>query len=898
MGFNSRKKIKPAVFSSLFRKSHFKSQFSLWLRSVAFGVALIFSWDTVVWSQPNVSLGIPKHQAVEHGVAISSLYDLTIPDSIGTIQQKFLPTSPNQSQPFVIHIQDAHAHPEAQRNIQAIFEYLAEEKRIAKVALEGAFGEIDPKILNLLPVEEVNEAMAEYLVGMGELTGAELFGRKHESVGIGFYGVDDQALYARSFELFQKIKSSERELKRALDFYHQAFERLEFKVLNEKLRTYVQKRRLWNKQRDELLPYLEVLRNLSKELLNLDLSRPRHQFEWPNLTRVVKAREVEVRLSLDQARSERAGLLEEIERKLKAGKKRAFFEDGLRYLIEDSSRGSGTVPDSGKPFESWLSTNRLFPNVKSLRHFFEELYAETKKHDIALSNYPNLLTFAGLLIVREEIDATALFKEVSALEIKLEEKLIRNDQEKVFLLLEKDFLLVERLLELGLTRGEFKIYNQRKDEFASRLFQSRLKRFVPKKLKVPTLPEETVRMAEKFYTLSQKRDHVLLQNTLNLSLAPYPLSPSKAIVLITGGFHSEGITSLLREKEIPHLVISPQMSHFEDSSLYEEVMLGKNSNLSRLARETSSLVKLLFSERPNEEQAVLMLRALKEKGVKKLQTELHLNPSQIYEMLSKSLAKSRIFDRATVLFSESDPKHPSIQVQIPFASELREIPILGVPARSEARANAVRRLQNESQRLKRGSASNTNRKLVVAIGRGAMGVGEGILEQVQRLKRSGTHSRAETRNAAGARKDDLNQVIGNLGSQDPEVRNAAAEWLAQIPNNPRARFYYHLYLAASSLGTPKIKVVEGQLGLAAQVQDAETFAHEAMKHKNQTIRDLARTLAVVLDSIPRSDSPSRSEGRIRPASQAEARFLDGQAPNPLLEVALLGDEASAGKVYS
>ena len=72
-------------------KTGFKSQFDFWLRLVASIITVIFTLDTVVWAEPNISLGSPKNPAVERGVSISSLYDLSIPDSIGTVQNKFFP---------------------------------------------------------------------------------------------------------------------------------------------------------------------------------------------------------------------------------------------------------------------------------------------------------------------------------------------------------------------------------------------------------------------------------------------------------------------------------------------------------------------------------------------------------------------------------------------------------------------------------------------------------------------------------------------------------------------------------------------------------------------------------------------------------------------------------------
>ena len=139
---------------------------SFWLRIVAFFITIIFSWDTVVWSQPTISFGVVKSPEQQVFAA------LEIPESIGQISEQFFPKVQNQS-PVIIHIQDAHANPEAQRNIKAILNYLTEKQLISRIAVEGAFGKINPKILNLLPIQKANDEIINHLSELGEVTGVE-----------------------------------------------------------------------------------------------------------------------------------------------------------------------------------------------------------------------------------------------------------------------------------------------------------------------------------------------------------------------------------------------------------------------------------------------------------------------------------------------------------------------------------------------------------------------------------------------------------------------------------------------------------------------------------------------------------------------------------------------------
>src|SRR3989338_1469330 len=432
-------------------------QFPRWVKLVAVGVAAIFTWDTVVWSQPNFIAAVGTGE-----ISIRSLIsEIDIPESIGRVEERYLPSAISDTTvrtiPLIIHIQDAHAHPEVQRNIQALLAHLAGAKKIDKVAVEGAFGKVDTHRFDFFRVPEANHAAAEYLLELGELTGAEFYGVTENRARIGIEGVDDRGLYLESFKLFQKVKSQEETIERFIFDYGRKLEQLEAETFNPDLVELVIRRREWDRDQADLPRYFIVLNRLSKEYLEIDLTDPRHQFDWPNLTRMMKTQEVESKVDLSQAASERDRLSEILETKLPRGNARRFLIEGLNVLFEDRS------------FHSWVAANRNFPEVKTLRHFVEVLYRETKDREIVLVDYPELIQFLGLLILREEIDTSKLFEEIDRLEAALERKLVKSKAEKQLLQISKDFQLIEKLLSLKLTRQDFELYEERKKQSVHRL---------------------------------------------------------------------------------------------------------------------------------------------------------------------------------------------------------------------------------------------------------------------------------------------------------------------------------------------------------------------------------------------------------------------------------------------
>lgn len=563
-------------FLRTFRKtplSLFKKR--LPLRGISLALALVFTAESAVWAAPD-ALSLRSVSSPSAGVS-----GIEIPESLGTLQSRYIPENAAPDSPFIIHIQDAHAQPEAQRNTQALLNYLARNQKIQRIALEGAFGKWDSRPFQFFRDPQANRVMADRLVEMGEWTGAELFTMDPQNTQIELFGVEDKALYAESFRTFRQVKSGKKETAAILREYEQTLEQTEARIFSKDLWKWMQKKKAWDEKKDEALDYFRVLREMASRYLKLDLGDASNQFEWPNLTRLLKAEEMEARFNRETAAAQirelivilrakpdpkgllRRGSGKEILRSAQDDKRHHFILEGLNLL-----------GDSSKPFEPWLSANTAFPQIKTARRFFELLYEESQSRQIALLNYPDFLALGGLLILREEIDSSVLLKELKIIEPKLEEAMACSEQEKKLLQTANDFSLLKKIVSLEMSREEYEIYTVRKKEISG---------YYSRTAKMLTL-------AEKFYALSRKRDQVLIQNTLKNT------AKGKATVLIAGGFHSEGLTALLKTSKIPHMVIAPKMTHFANDNLYEKVMMGENGNRENFKAAGDKLPRALLRE--------------------------------------------------------------------------------------------------------------------------------------------------------------------------------------------------------------------------------------------------------------------------------------------------------------
>jgi hypothetical protein len=157
--------------------------------------------------------------------------------------------------PFVILIQDLHAHYGVQKNIAGLLDFLAEKLKAEQpkseqprggttntavppsgisaslhfrnlvvppsadppfaLAVEGASGPIDSSVMALFPDEKVKLAASDYLMREGELTGAEFFAIKHGLPHL-LVGVENEKYYLVHRDLFRKTLTDREELVKTL----------------------------------------------------------------------------------------------------------------------------------------------------------------------------------------------------------------------------------------------------------------------------------------------------------------------------------------------------------------------------------------------------------------------------------------------------------------------------------------------------------------------------------------------------------------------------------------------------------------------------------------------------------------------------------------------------------
>ncbi len=120
-----------------------------WQRGLCGALALALALTTVPtpsgWAAPTTSTPRSGSRAPSLNLADLDLDTLHVPEPLGWVTETWQP--PGQApDALVIHLQDLHAHPDAQTRLSELIGYLQDTLGITLVAVEGAEGLCDTTI--------------------------------------------------------------------------------------------------------------------------------------------------------------------------------------------------------------------------------------------------------------------------------------------------------------------------------------------------------------------------------------------------------------------------------------------------------------------------------------------------------------------------------------------------------------------------------------------------------------------------------------------------------------------------------------------------------------------------------------------------------------------------------
>jgi len=464
---------------------------------------------------------------------------VTIPSEFGTVKETYKGTNGK----LIVHIQDAHTNYNAQKNEAGIIEHLINNYKLKLVLLEGGTRDDNIDFLRQYASAQKRVEVAEKHLKKGAINCAEYLDLAAD-YDLDLQGVEDVALYDANVEAFKRIDEFKERSQAILKAMKGMADMLKPKLFHKALNDFDETQQKYNNDRITLVEFYQYMGDTAQNL-KLDLSK------YPNFHNFIKSNKLEGKINLDKANEERAKLLDNLSNNLPKEDMSLFLMNSMDYK---QGRASSKI-------------------------YYEQLQDLARKIGVSIrKTYPNLYKYIEYASKVEIADVDGLFKEVDNVESEIKDKLFKNDDQRKLDEIQKDIALLQNFLNISLAPGDLNRFESNRDKFNTTEWLEFLQGNIKKhKLANPiTLPTDVIdnnlQDLYKFYEAAKERDIAIIRNLERImtekgeELAALPL----------GGFHTEQVVRLLREKGYSYIVVAPKVSEVTDMDRYHYMLLNEN----------------------------------------------------------------------------------------------------------------------------------------------------------------------------------------------------------------------------------------------------------------------------------------------------------------------------------
>ena len=466
-----------------------------------------------------------------------------IPEAFGKVSE-IIPAAP--ASPVLIHIQEAHANYDAQKNIRNILQHLSKNYGVKLILMEGAGNKLTPEIFNFFPQDaKLQQAANDKLMQAGELTGAEVFlidGLANNAKrGIGneaeAYGVENAKAYREGHDAYLKVYEGRKITESFLQDFYLQWQKTADRSLGKNLREFLGRGVDFEEARLPLQDWIAFLKGVAARDLKVDLDDVLEQKDWPVLVRYFRLKKIGSQIDLAKVEKE----------------KQEFLRDIQKLGTRSSSLGKA-LQDVEAVFER--ARKSTLP-VYETRFVFERLMSALPEN-FSFETYPALRLYIQQLILLSEIQSESLHQEIGALSQKIAAELAKTEAEKKMVELLQGYRLLKKLFTLELNREEYlqvKSWGISPAKLLKGLqAEDRRSEVQDKGLKVQGATLEVLfGTAMSFYETAIAREDFMMQNALRRMKE----TKQTQAVLITGGFHTEGFKKKILDAGSSYISITP-----------------------------------------------------------------------------------------------------------------------------------------------------------------------------------------------------------------------------------------------------------------------------------------------------------------------------------------------------
>lgn len=480
------------------------------LVAIALTVAFMFTGTPVTFAASSTT-------ATQSAVLKTS--DITIPDYMGSIVRSYNGTNGK----LIIHVQDLHSNFDAQVAHKDILALLA-NKGVKLIANEGKSSERDFGYMRNYATPEVMTSLCEDSIRDGVLNGVDYYDLTAEKDVIR-PGVEDKELYSKNVKSYFQMKPLRGKAARVLRKLSALADSEKAKIYSDALKQFDSKRADYKKTKITTAEYFDYLKSLVKDI----------DARFPNTASVIKLVELEKNIDFVKVNSERENVTAE-----------------LNKVLADS--------DKGKLEE--LNSLYREGSVKAAEYY--KKLDELATLSGVSAERKNLLAYKDYVALYEGINFSDLSKEQDVVELEAGMSLCKTADQKALFEISEKINTATNVVDLKVTKDEYKRFL---NDHNAKGWISFLKADVSAK-EIEDL-DAVFSVVKDFYSIAGKRDEAFIKNLAN-SMAK---NNQNTAVLVTGGFHTEGVTDLLKKEGYSFVVISPRINDLSGTEdVYNKAM--------------------------------------------------------------------------------------------------------------------------------------------------------------------------------------------------------------------------------------------------------------------------------------------------------------------------------------
>jgi hypothetical protein len=483
------------------------------------------------------------HSGIAIAQSVGNINEM-VSENHGIIRESFF-SGTNSG--IVVHIQDLHCNYDAQLSIYNILNELMGKYRIGLVAIEGCVGRLETSPYAKQPNDSIKESTAKYMLKAGRIDGAG-YAHMMRHGDFLFLGADDEALHQDNVDAYVKSLEAEADNVRFYDNIKSILDSIKAKAYTSALKEFDEKISAYKDETLDFSQYVLYLDGLYRE-------RGYDPDAYPVFMKLVLVVEKESGIDFLKVDDERAQCIEKLSQTLEPRPLSELLDKSLHF-----------------------KTGALSPRL--IYNYLSDMAAGQKSVDLK-NDYPQLALYIDYINLYSDIDNTALFKEIAALENAVKESLFTDDAQRKIDRMYHNLLILRDMFSLKVTVNDIQYYRANRKEFVPAYIINFItdiaKRYSVLYELDPAFRDIAARLPdmERFYNIAEERDAVLVKNTVDAMKN----NNADIAVLISGGFHTDGITKLLKERGISYIVVTPNIESLGPPGLYRSILLGAKSGL-------------------------------------------------------------------------------------------------------------------------------------------------------------------------------------------------------------------------------------------------------------------------------------------------------------------------------